>query len=64
MMFFNYWVGFFNETYLFLAVCAGLNIHYLKWSLYGDVVNSCVALLFGSIIIVFPFFVATYYIRP
>lgn len=35
LMFFNYWLGFLNETYLFLAVCSGLNIYYFKWNSYG-----------------------------
>jgi len=61
MMFFNYWVGFFNETYLFLAVCAGLNLHYFRWQSYGDAINSLLALFFGSLIIAFPFFVAIFY---
>ena len=61
MMFFNYWVGFFNETFLFLAVCAALNFHNFKWSTYGEAINSSIALLFGSIILVFPLFVAIFY---
>ena len=60
-MFFNYWIGFFNETFLFLAVCAGLNLYYFKWNEYGDAINSLIALIFGSIITVFPFFVAIFY---
>jgi hypothetical protein len=60
-MFYNYWVGFINETYLFLAVCAGLNFYYFKWTTYGDVVNSFIALLVGSVIVVFPCFVAIFY---
>ena len=61
MMFFNYWVGFFTETYLFLAVCAGLNLHYFKWEKYGDALNCLITLFFGSIIVAFPFFVGIFY---
>ena len=61
MMFFNYWVGFINETYLFLAVCAGLNVHYLRFGHYGDAINSSIALIFGSLIILFPIFVGIFY---
>ena len=28
LMFFDYWLGFLNETYLFLAVCVGLNLKF------------------------------------
>jgi len=35
LMFFNYWLGFLNETYLFLAVCSGLNFYYFNWNSYG-----------------------------
>jgi hypothetical protein len=61
MMFFNYWVGFFNETYLFLSVCAGINLFYFKWGTYGDAINSFLALLFAGILIAFPFFVGIFY---
>jgi hypothetical protein len=61
MMFFNYWIGFLNESCLFLAVCAGLNLFNFKWGTYGDAINSLLALFFGGVIIVFPFFVAVFY---
>ena len=35
LMFFNYWLGFLNETYLFLAVCVGLNLTYFRWDTHG-----------------------------
>ena len=61
MMFYNYWIGFVNEAYLFLAVCAGLNLFYFKWSAYGDAINSLLALFCGSVLIIFPFFVGIFY---
>ena len=63
-MFFNYWVGFLNETYLFLAVCASLNLFYLRWSAYGDALNSSIALFFGILILAFPLFIAVHYNLP
>ena len=60
-MFYNYWIGFINETYLFLAVCAGLNFYYFSWNTYGDAINSLIALFVGLIIVTFPFFVAVFY---
>jgi hypothetical protein len=61
MMFYNYWIGFINEAYLFLAVCAGLNLFNFIWSTYGDAINSFLALFCGSVIISFPVFVGVFY---
>jgi hypothetical protein len=60
-MFFDYWISFYNETYLFLAVCAGLNICNLKWHSYGDITNSLIALLVSTILVFLPFFVGIFY---
>ncbi len=60
-MFFNNWIGFFNETYLFLGVCAALNTFYFHFNTAGNTFNSIVSLMFGSTIIIFPFFVAIFY---
>jgi hypothetical protein len=60
-MFYNYWIGFVNESYLFLAVCAGLNLFNFSWNTYGDAINSFLALFSGSILIVFPVFVGGFY---
>jgi hypothetical protein len=62
-MFFNYWIGFFNETFLFLAVCAGLNFWYFKFSNAGEGFNSLLALLFALILASYPFFVGIFYTR-
>ena len=61
MMFYNYWIGFINEAYLFLAVCAGLNLFNFRWSTYGDAINTFLALFCGSVIICFPVFVGVFY---
>jgi len=61
MMFYNFWVGFLNETQLFLAVCAGLNLLYLNWQNYGDIVNSSITVISGCVIVIFPIFVAIFY---
>jgi hypothetical protein len=60
-MYFDYWVSFFNDTYLFLAVCVLINLNYFKWPSYGDAVNCLLALSFGSVIVLFPFFVLIFY---
>jgi hypothetical protein len=64
MMFFNNWIGFFNETYLFLGVCAALNTFYLRFNTAGNAFNSIVTIVFGLAILVFPFFVAIFYNIP
>jgi hypothetical protein len=64
MMFYNNWIQFFYETYLFLGVCAALNFYYLKFDTYGNAINSLVALFFGLILVIFPFFVIVHYNLP
>lgn len=60
-MFFNYWIGFLNESFLFLAVCVGLNLLYFKWNKYGDVVNSLLSAVSGTLLLLFPMFVGIFY---
>ena len=60
-MFFDYWVLFFCENYIFLAMSAGLNLLYLRWQNYGDIFNSVIAVSTGFCVVVFPFFVAVFY---
>lgn len=60
-MFFNYWIGFLNENYLFLAVCTCLNLHHFKWSTFGDGFNSTLAITLGLLVILFPLFVGIFY---
>ena len=63
-MFYDFWVSFFDETNLFLTVCVALNLQYnWNWSGYGDIWNSFISVLFGSLLAVFPFFVAIFYNR-
>ena len=62
---FNYWIALINETYMFLAVCCGLNLFfYCKWSTYGDAINSLMAIVFSATILLLPFIVAFWYTRP
>lgn len=63
-MFFNKWIGFFNETYLFLGCCAALNTHYFYFNTAGNAFNSIVTIIFGSGILLFPLFMATFYLIP
>ncbi len=63
-MFYNYWVGFINETYLFLAVCALLNYQFLTFRSFGDSINSLLSVFFGVVLALFPPFVAVFYNTP
>jgi hypothetical protein len=59
---YGFWISFLDETYLFLLVCASLNLRsYFEWHTIGDAINSLLALLFGVILVVFPVFVALFY---
>ena len=59
---YGFWISFFDETYLFLLVCASLNLRgYFEWHTGGDAINSLLAILFGIILVVFPMFVAIFY---
>lgn len=59
---FNYWIALISETYMFLAVCCGLNLFfYCKWDTTGNLVNSLMAVICTAALAVFPFFVATWY---
>ena len=62
---FNYWIGFMEETYLFLGVCCGLNLlFYCRWDTIGNSINSLLAIVFSAFIILYPVFVAVFYSRP
>jgi hypothetical protein len=64
MMRFNYWISLVNETFMFLAVCCGLNLFfYCRWDAIGNVVNSTMAIICSVAILLFPFFVAIWYSR-
>lgn len=61
-MFYDFWIGFFDETYLFLMVCSGLNLrYYFKWTTAGTAFNSLISLTFGMILVVFPIFITIFY---
>ena len=53
LMFYDAWVTFFNDTLLFLAVCAGLNFYYFRFNTFGDAINSLCAIIFGGTLLVY-----------
>lgn len=59
----NYWLGFFNETFLFLAICTALNFDFYKWNSYGNAVNSLLTSIFAALLLVFIFFIGFFYNR-
>jgi hypothetical protein len=63
-MFFNNWIQFLNETYIFLGVCVALNFYYFCWDSYGNALNSLSAAFFGLLLVLFPFFIILYYNLP
>ena len=60
-MFYDGWIRFVAETYLFLAVCVCLNCNYLIWNTFGDAFNSLWTIFFGAVLLAYPFFAAIYY---
>lgn len=61
-MFYDYWILFFEESFLFLAVCVGLNLKYnFVWSSFGDGINTLIACVFGLLQFIFLLFVAIFY---
>lgn len=60
-MFFNYWIGFVKETYIFLGVCCALNFYYFRFDTVGNTFNSLLALFFALVVLLFPFFVSFFY---
>ena len=60
-MFYDGWIKFFDETYLFLAVCVGLNCYCFRWTSFGERFNSFFTLLLGLFILAYPFFIAIFY---
>ena len=61
LMFYDSWITFFCETFLFLGVCSGLNVKYLHWESYGVAINSVLAIILGSLLIVFPLAAFVFY---
>ncbi len=62
-MFFNDWIGFFSETYLFLGMCVTLNLDYFRFDTYGNSINSTLTVVFALILAAGPIFVGWFYRR-
>ncbi len=60
-IFFDGPLAFLNETYILLGVSCALNTYYLYWNTAGNVLNSAISVVLGSILILFPVFVTIFY---
>ena len=60
-MFYDSWLTFLSESFLFLAVCVGLNMYYFKVQDFGDAFNTVCAVLFGFALLFFFVFVPIFY---
>jgi uncharacterized membrane-anchored protein len=61
MLFFDKMFSFINETYVLLAVSAGLNVFYLRWDSFGNGLNSLITVVILGIVIGFPIFIKYFY---
>ena len=60
-MFFDYWLLFIFENYIFLTICSLLNFYYFEWKNYGDAINSFFSVSTGFFVFVFPIFVVIFF---
>ena len=60
-MFYDGWIKFLHENYLFLAVCICLNLSYLKAHTFGDFFNSTLAFVLGLGVVAFPIYIGLFY---
>jgi hypothetical protein len=64
MIFWDKTFAFIYETYILLAMCAALNLHYLKWDSWGNIYNSITTLVVLAVIFSFPIVVGVFYSNP
>ena len=60
-MFFDYWIKFTQETYLFLGVCVFLNFNYFHFHSIGNKLNSVLSIILGLGLLLFPFILLGFY---
>ena len=63
-MFFNYWIQFMYENYLFLGVCVSLNLFYYFFNSWGNGINSIISTFFVICLLLFPVFLIAFYNFP
>jgi hypothetical protein len=58
LMFCNNWIGFINETYIFLGVCSSLNVvYYNRFDTSGNSFNTIISIFFCAVIVLFPAYI-------
>ncbi len=62
-MFFNSWITFVKENYLFLAVCTALNVYYFRWDTPGNVVNILMTVFTAAVLPSYIIFLPCFYLR-
>ena len=63
-LFYNGTFSYLNETYIVLLTCCCIGVLYLRWDSPGNLLNSLLALLFGTLLLVYPVAVSVLYSRP
>lgn len=63
-MFFDFWLKFMQENYLFLGVCVALNLNYLYFNSIGNQTNSILSLIIAVSLLLFPLLLYTFYNLP
>jgi hypothetical protein len=61
-MYYNSWIQLINETFLLVGTGAAVNLSYLLFNNYGNVINSLVSLIVLVIIFVFPIILMCLYL--
>lgn len=59
----NYWLGFFNETYLFMSICTAINFGLFSFYNFANAVNSIFTFVFAFLLVCFTIFVGVFYSR-
>lgn len=61
-MYYNSWIQLINETFLLVGTSAAVNLSYLLFNNYGNLINSLVSLIVLVIIFVFPIILMCLYL--
>jgi hypothetical protein len=64
MIFWDKTFAFIYETYILLAMCATLNLHYFMWDSWGNFFSSLTTLVILTVILCFPIVVGVFYSYP
>lgn len=62
-LYFNGIIIFIDENYMLLSISAILNMFYLNFNKFGNILNSQLAIIFCIVVVLFPLLVATYLSR-